>query len=201
MDVPTPRFGRGWPELGRWQVIALSGVIARELAAEPDATALSLAATVEAARATLASYPDIDAIERCYTAPGDGCLCDRGDFPHLSEAQDPPEWVSLARTERDAAVLTLTAIAKTVALAAGQPPGQSDQPAAPRPMPGGSMSHTLAGAHNRRHTLGVQRRYYDLDGHRHCRATGDTISTGRQPPPPEPPPPPPEPRRRRRRRR
>jgi hypothetical protein len=207
--VPRPRFGARWPELGRWQVVALSGVIARELAAEPDKTVNGLAATVAAAKDIVSHYPDLDAIERCYTAPGDGCLCNRGDFPHLSEPGPVPEWVSLARDERDAALITLTAISETVALAAGQPPGQGDEPAAPRPLPGGSMSHALAaGNSQRRHTLGVQRRYYDLEGHHHRRAPRDTISGDRHrppEPPPEPPPPPPEPepgrkpRRRRRR--
>jgi hypothetical protein len=127
MDLPAPRFGRGWPELERAQVLALAGVIARELASEPDATVNSLAATVEAARETLSHFPQLDLIEACYKAgPEDPCeFCASGGStlfpPH--EPQDPPEWVTQARAERDAAVMTLSAISETVALSDGQ--GQS----------------------------------------------------------------------------
>jgi hypothetical protein len=271
MDLPRLRFGRGWDWLEDAQVAALAGVIARELAAEPDATTSSLAATVEAARETLSHYPDLDLIEACYRAgPEDDCRFCAGGSTRTPqhEVQEVPDWVHQARAERDAAVLTLSAIAETVALSDGQqeslgqwlaglyhsdrgefyktfavlrsdsspqsaeaiaeahkivfgdqPPG--DQQPAPTPLPGGSMSHTLAaGPSQRQHTLGHQRKHLaEVEGNRFARfgsghAAG-TISAGdhpRLPPPapesPEPPEPPPaepeterKPRRRRRRRR
>jgi hypothetical protein len=225
MELPRPRFGRsGLDWLDRGQIIALSGVIARELAAEPDATVNGLAMTVEAAWETLSHYPDLDAIAECCAAgPGDPCaFCDRESW-HDSEPQELPEWILQARAEREAAILTLTAIAeagdtlklsddqslgewlgrlyysdhaefiKTYQVLArdsspqsaaaieearqivfGNRPAPDQPPAAPAPLPGGNMSHTLAaGPSQRRHTLGVQRNHYDLEGHRHRRATGD----------------------------
>ena len=78
--------------LDRGQVLALAGHIGRQLAADPGATVLGLAATVQAARETLSYYPDLDAISRCYTSPGDGCLCASGGWPHVGEPEDPPAW-------------------------------------------------------------------------------------------------------------
>jgi len=145
----------------------------------------------------------------------------------------------MARAERDAAILTLTAIGETLALSdsGGQSLGQwladlyrSDregfyrtfqvlradpssqaaiseahriifgqegQPAQGQPqapLPGGSMSHTLAaGTSQRRHTLGHRRKHIPLEGHRYrmfgSPDTADTVSGDqhRQPPPPAEP--------------
>ena len=126
MDLPAPRYGlTGLGFIDRGQVIALRNHIDRELAAEPDLTASSLAATVEAARATLAAYPELSLIEQCFlSGPDDVCpFCAQAD--HLApehQVQEVPEWVLQAKAERQAAVLTLSAIAEagTVQLSDGQ---------------------------------------------------------------------------------
>ena len=44
------------------------------------------------------SWPDLDAIGRCYTDPGSGCLC---AGVHIAEPAEPPPWGD--RGERDQA--------------------------------------------------------------------------------------------------
>jgi hypothetical protein len=99
--------------------------------------------------------------------------------------------------ERDQSPSTQQALAIASHLIAGSRP-------APQPLPGGNMSHTLAaGDHQRSHTLGVQRKYYVVEGNRSRPAPStDTVSTGSggQLPPPAPEPEPGNRRSRRRRR-
>jgi len=106
----------------------------------------------------------------------------------------------LSDLERDQSPATQEALAIAGRIIAGSQPAPT-----PTPLPGGNLAHTLAaGDHQRRHTLGVQRKHILLEGHR-FRAygsgidTGDTISGGR--PAPAPPPEPEDGRRSTRRRR
>ena len=92
--LPRPRFGRtGMDWLDHGHVLALAGVIARELADSPDETTASLATTVEAQREILVHYPDLDAIEACYKAgASDDCeYCGPGStaFPRARGAGGP----------------------------------------------------------------------------------------------------------------
>jgi hypothetical protein len=117
--LPTPRFGlTGVGFIDHGQVMALAGVIARELVSEPDATMNGLALTVENAREILTHYPQLDVIEACYlTGPGECSFC--GYHDQDAEVQEVPAWVTQAKAERDSAILTLSAISETtVALSA-----------------------------------------------------------------------------------
>ena len=192
------------------QVLALAGEIREDMAV---AGALGLAAVDETRRQCqdiIGSWPQLDEIIACCAAgPGDPCpFCDSGDLFHTSEPQPVPQWAVEAVEAKLTAGLTLAAVELTLAPSDRESvelsrPAPSDKPPAPaRPLPGGNMAHTMAAEHNRRHTLGHQRKHYTLEGHRFRRSgtadTADTISTGR-PPLPEPPPPEDKPRRRRRR--
>lgn len=120
VSPPALKLGlSGDPALDYAQIKALSKGYAAWCIEQGELGVLTLTEDAKSAKATLAQWPDIDAISRCYASPGDGCLCSKMHAIHDGPPSPVPGWVVDAQLAREHAHATLAALQVALTALAG----------------------------------------------------------------------------------